>query len=100
MILVTGTATVDPDHREQAIELAKTLAEHSRKEFGCVEYRITKDLEDENTFYFFELWDSLADLDDHFETEHTATFQAEIEPLLDGDLETTTYEVAGEPAYF
>lgn len=100
MLLVTGAATVDPDHRERAVELATEMAEATRAEPGCLEYRFSSDLTDPNTVYIFERWESMDDLEAHFETDHMARFQTELPPLLAGEMDIALYEIAGERDLF
>jgi quinol monooxygenase YgiN len=96
MLILTGSATVDPAHRDEAVELATTMSEATRQEPGCIEYRISTDLQDEHTFYFFEVWESKDALDAHFQTEHMANFRSELPRILDGELDVTMYESPDE----
>lgn len=100
MLLITGAATVDPDHRERAVELATEMAAATRAESGCLEYRFSSGLTDPNTVYLFERWASMEDLEAHFETDHMETFQTELPPLLAGELDLSMYEIAGEREFF
>jgi quinol monooxygenase YgiN len=96
MLIITGSATVDPAHRDEAVELATTMVEATQREPGCIDYRISADLQDQHTFYFFEVWESKEALDAHFQTEHMARFQSALPRILEGELDVTMYESADE----
>ncbi len=41
-----------------------------RKEPGCIEYHLYKDLESEGRFFLFEKWESRSHLETHLKTPH------------------------------
>jgi quinol monooxygenase YgiN len=54
MIVLHASFPVDPDSRDEALDLAAELVEKSNAEDGMIEYRATVDIEGENTLRFFE----------------------------------------------
>ena len=58
------------------------LAEHSRKEEGCIEYGFYRDRDDATRVLAFEIWASSDALDFHFATEHFKAGIAKLEKLL------------------
>jgi quinol monooxygenase YgiN len=43
-------------------------------EKGCINYDLFQDRNDDTLFYFYENWESDADLDRHLESDHIAAF--------------------------
>lgn len=93
MIVVHAAVPVDPENREEAIELIRELAEHSRAEEGVVDYRAAADVDDENLIRIFEQYEDEAALGAHGESDHYQEFQASIADLLAGVPEATRYDV-------
>jgi len=46
------------------------LIEPTRKEPGCIEYKLHQDNDDSAVFIFYETWESLACLEQHMTTAH------------------------------
>lgn len=95
MIHVHATIPVDPEQREEAIELAQDLAAASRAEDGVVDYRVGADVEDPAVLRFVEQYEDESALGEHAETEHFLAFQEEIAGMLGGEPELTQYEIEG-----
>lgn len=93
MLVIHATFPIDPDSRDEALELAQTLAEHSREEDGVVDYRVTTDIEDPNVLRFFEQYEDEASFGAHSETDHFQEFKAALPDLLAGDPEVTRFDV-------
>ena len=85
MIVMHATLPVDPDDREDALELARELAEASREEPGVVDYRVATDVEDPNTVRVFEQYEDADAVDAHMDSDHFQSFQGEIAAHLAGE---------------
>lgn len=94
MIVVSGTAKIQPEKREQAIELFQRLTRETVKEDGNISYRFYVDIEDENVFRVFEEWQSQEAIDTHFATEHMAELNRELPQMVAAAPELTRYEIA------
>ena len=94
MIVISGTMSLDPAKRDQAIAAARTLMEATRKEPGCVTYAFSEDLEDAGTFRIFEQWNSQEDLDTHVRAPHMKTFQQVVPTLGIRGMKLSQYEIA------
>ncbi len=70
MISLIVHFTIKPGSEARAKELIRTLEEHTRKEPGCRAYIGLQALNDANKFCFYELYDDLAALDAHSNSEH------------------------------
>ena len=93
MLVIHATFPVDPDRRDEALELVEELAEDSREEDGVVDYRVTTDVEDPNVFRFFERYEDEAAFGAHAETDHFETFEEALPDLLSGEPEVTRFDV-------
>ena len=94
MIVIAGTVYVDPQHRPEAMERARSVSIASEQERGCRSYRIAADLRDPNLFHVFEVWDDEAALAAHFQTQHLREFQIHLPRLVDGEMKITRYDVS------
>lgn len=94
MIVVSGTAEVQADKRQQAVALFKRLTAETVKEEGNISYRFYADIENENVFRVFEQWQSQEALDAHFNTDHMAELNRELPKLIAAPPELIRYEIA------
>ena len=82
MIVVVGRVISDAEKREELIRVGQTVAAASRREEGCISYRLYEDTEVEDEFVFVEEWESDAALKEHFTTPHIADFMKAIPATL------------------
>ncbi|MEF8840956.1 MAG: putative quinol monooxygenase [Haloarculaceae archaeon] len=94
MLVVHATFPIDPDRREEALEAATTLAEHSRVEDGIIDYRVAIDADDPNLLRFFEQYEDEAAFGAHSETEHFGEFAAVLPELLAGEPDVVRFDVS------
>ena len=83
MIIVSGVLELGQEGREVAIEAARTMAEATRAEEGCISYAFYIDVENPNIVRVFEEWESDEALSKHFDTPHMVEFRR---ALADVDL--------------
>ena len=93
MIVVAGTVKVRPEQREAAVALAAWMSQQSEAEAGCLRYRFYSDINDANTFFIFEEWESEEALAHHFQTDHMARFQEQLPALVAGEMAIKRYGV-------
>lgn len=94
MLIVAGTAKVDPSHISSMRSAVATMMETTRGEAGCHAYNLLEDPTRPGTIVIFELWESEAHLHAHFATPHMAAFNAALggaSPQLDVKI----YDVSG-----
>lgn len=65
MIVVVGRVQSDPEKRDALVRIGQAVAAASRKETGCISYRLYEDTERENEFVFVEEWESSEALQRH-----------------------------------
>lgn len=82
MIVVIGRVRTAPDKREELLRVGQTVAAASRREAGCLSYRLYEDTEIENEFVFVEEWASDEALQEHFTTPHIREFMQAVTATL------------------
>ncbi len=68
------------DELRQALE---ALIEPTSREKGYINYDLHQSIEDPDRFFFYENWESEADLDAHLAAPHLTQFASRIPELLD-----------------
>ncbi len=100
MIILSGTLTVNAGGAEPLKSLAAALLPLSRAEAGCIRYDFLQDPFDARRFFFFELWKSRSDLEQHFAKPYFKAFAEKLPTLIEGEAEIVTYEAPGAvPAF-
>ncbi|MGH7893743.1 MAG: putative quinol monooxygenase [Candidatus Binatia bacterium] len=94
MIVIAGHVRIKPEERATAVRVALAMAEATRHESGCREYRFTTDLADPCVFHIYEEWESAEALQQHFATPHMAEFQRRLPSIVAGPASIMRYEVA------
>jgi len=82
MIVVVGRVKTDEGKREALVRIGQAVAAASRKEIGCISYRLYEDTELANEFVFVEEWESSEALQRHFATSHIRKFMRAIPATL------------------
>jgi len=93
VIVLHATFPIDPERREDALELADHLVEQSNEEAGVIDYRAAVDVQDENVIRFFEQYEDAAAVEAHEESEHFQRFEDELPDLLAGEPEVLQFDV-------
>lgn len=81
MILVTGSAQLKPEMREQAIEIGCAHSSRSRAEPGCLVHNCMVDAEDDCRLIFYEEWEDMDALRTHFGVVASGEFVRKIAEL-------------------
>lgn len=93
MIVLHASFPIDPDRREEALDLIDELVEESQNEAGMIDYRATTDLQDPNVVRFFEQYEDEAAFEAHTQTSHFREFEAAIPDLLAGEPDVRKFDV-------
>ena len=93
MIIVQGVIPMRADCREQALQLARNMADATQSEPGCVSYDFYVSLSDPNTLMVFQEWESMEALMAHFQTPHMEEFLRALPELVSGEIITRRYAV-------
>lgn len=94
MIVVAGSVLVQEGKRERATELALAMSKATTAEEGCVDYTFYTDIENPNRFFIFEVWETQAALEQHFQTEHMRVFNTALPGILAAKPDIMRYEVS------
>jgi quinol monooxygenase YgiN len=93
MLIIHATMQLDPDRRDEALDVVRDLAAASREEPGVIDYTVADDVESPGTLWFVERYEDRDALAAHQETDHYRAFDARREALLDGDADVTVFDV-------
>ena len=63
----------------------------TQAEAGCVAYDLHESKSEPGLFFFYEIWDSDADLDAHFQTPHMVAFLKKVPEMVDGSVDLTKW---------
>ena len=70
MITIISDNFVLEEKRQLFISLVKEMAQHSRKEEGCICYTLQEDIENPLHFCLIEQWQKQEDIEKHNQTPH------------------------------
>jgi autoinducer 2-degrading protein len=74
---------VKPELRDRYLTAIKEDAEHSeRDEAGCLRFDVLQDTEDENKFFYYEVYRDEAALQAHREAPHFQKYFAQVEEFM------------------
>ncbi|GGJ86448.1 putative quinol monooxygenase [Deinococcus aquiradiocola] len=96
MVISLGYVTVPAEHHAQVSQMLSDLAARTRAEQGCLDYRVSHDLEVPGRFTLVETWNSVADMQTHLALPHIGPAVEALHALGARDLSVTAYE-AGDP---
>jgi quinol monooxygenase YgiN len=82
--------------KKDCIEAVKTellkLVEPTRRESGCIEYRLHQDNDDPAVFIFYENWESGTCLEQHINAAHFKAYLRAVDALVE---EKTVHKMTG-----
>ena len=93
MIVLHATFPLDPENRDEALDVIEDLVEQSQQEDGMIDYRAATDIADPNVVRFFEQYEDAAAFEAHSQTDHFQKFEARLPDLLAGEPEVLQFEV-------
>jgi len=74
MFVIAGSLSFAPADRDDVLASLSEITTLSRKDAGCVEYWWAEDVDEPNTFRFFECWESEEHFDAHVSAPHEKAF--------------------------
>jgi quinol monooxygenase YgiN len=83
LLTVIAFMRAAPGKRDELRAALEALVEPTSQEEGYVNYDLHQSTEDPDRFFFYENWESDADLDAHLDAPHLRDFAARIPELLD-----------------
>lgn len=91
MIIITGTVSLDPAKRDEAINLGCEHSARSRAEDGCISHNCYLDAEEANRMHFFEQWRDMDAVKAHFAVPESGEFVREVAALASAPPEIAIY---------
>ena len=85
LLTVIAHMRAAPGKRDELRAALEALVEPTSKEQGYVNYDLHQGIEDPDRFFFYENWESDADLNAHLDAPHLRDFAARIPELLDDE---------------
>ena len=83
LLTVIARMHAKPGKTAELRDALVALVEPTSKEQGYVTYDLHQGIEDDGWFFFYENWESAADLDRHLAAPHLVDFAAKIDDLID-----------------
>lgn len=80
--IIIVKASVQPTKVEEFLRAAKIMISKSNQEQGCLSYRLSKDVNYENEFFFYEKYKNEKAVESHNLSAHYKTFISLVMPLL------------------
>ena len=94
MVVVAGTARLQPGTGARAQQVIEEVVAKTRQEPGCYSYTFYIEVGDPNTLHVFEEWESNEALDAHIQREHTQRFLAALGELVAAPPDVNKYEIS------
>ena len=84
MIIITGSATIRPEHFDAALKLGVEHSARSRAEPGCIAHNCHVDAEDPARIVFIEEWADMASVKTHFAVPESGVFVRTLDGWAEG----------------
>ena len=91
MIIVQSTFYMRPEVLPKALVLMEDMQTLSRKEFGCISYEYFQSISEPNQVVLMQEWQTMEDLQGHYQTEHMAEFLIQLSDCLSAEISTRRY---------
>ena len=92
MIIITGSATIRPEHFDEALKLGVEHSARSRAEPGCIAHNCQVDAENPQRIVFVEEWADMAAVKTHFAVPASGEFVRKLGGWAEGPPEMAIYE--------
>ena len=92
MFVVCVTSWVKPEFTMKYIEACEDNASATREEPGCLRFDFLNATDQDNRFFFYEVYRSEEDFNAHHKTEHYLKWKDMVGPWMDQRREGVKYE--------
>ncbi|MDP6652107.1 MAG: putative quinol monooxygenase [Gammaproteobacteria bacterium] len=92
MVIVIGSVSVTAESLTDALRISQEHVHRSSSEPGCISHAVHFDSENPNRLVFVERWESMSDLEQHFQVADSGTFVTELGKLAAIAPEMNIYE--------
>jgi quinol monooxygenase YgiN len=93
LLVLAGTAQIDPARRDDVIAAAVETMKRARTRTGCISFVCSADLEDPNLLHVFLEWETAEGLFALLTAERVAAFRQNAEKLGVRDVSVARYEI-------
>ncbi|HBJ1647069.1 putative quinol monooxygenase [Clostridium botulinum] len=93
MIIIVAKSIIKKDKIEKFKLLAEKLIEESKKEEGCISYKLFNDINNKTIYTFIEQWKNKNAIDIHNNSKHFKSIVPKLQELQEKDSEVNLYEV-------
>ena len=93
MLVLAGTAQIDPDKREEVIAAATLTMKRTRERAGCISFVCAADLEDPNLLHLFLEWETAEALFALLTAERVSVIRRNAETLGVRNVSLHRYEI-------
>ncbi|MED1204170.1 putative quinol monooxygenase [Heyndrickxia acidicola] len=91
MIIIHAYFKVNPQNRNEFLELAEMVTNSSQAEDGNISYQYYEAPEGTNHFLFLEKWKDEKAIQEHEQTSHFKSFVKEVEKLINEPFKADLY---------
>lgn len=81
-IYLTAIIKSKPEYTTEVLAQLQDMVINSRTESACLQYDLHRDIDDENTFVFYEIWQTAEELAAHNEQPYIKAFGAIVNEKL------------------
>jgi quinol monooxygenase YgiN len=85
LILLTVEAKVNPNKRNEFLQVVNSLFNSNQNNYGYISYNAYQKTEDTNSLYLVQLWESIDLLNKHLDSEMFTVFVGAMKILLKGE---------------
>jgi quinol monooxygenase YgiN len=100
MVQSFGTLTFAAQHHDAARQMLSGLAAQTRREPGCLAYRVSEDLESPGVFLIHEQWQDMAAMQTHLALPGVAEAVGAVQAMGVDDLRITAWETSNPTTIF
>ena len=88
-VYLTAIIKAKPEYQKDVKAVLQNMVVNTRKENACLQYDLHQKTDDENTFVFYEIWESMEGLDLH-----------NTQPYIQEFIALATQKLAGQPEVY
>ena len=69
MVVLTISSNARSNKRNELLSACRLISDRTRQEKGCLDCRLSQDIDNENLIYLEETWERRSYLDEHFRSD-------------------------------
>ena len=96
MLSLVAQLRAKPGMEQELVRTMTALVGPSRAESGCIDYHLHQSNDDPANIVVYENWDSMADLEKHFEEPYLKAFFVRKDELVEGEIDIKFYTMLSD----